>query len=276
MDARNALLDEKLSKGEDVDPAFMGFSALDISILNADGDEIEPAAPVRVEMKIKALPGVEDLSSVEHTLAVQHHVETEKGVVLETVFDGSTEASFVMDTDEAIAAVNTHDTTDNVVFTTSLFSTFTVTWGNANQTVSYLYATAAGTYAWQFTDDGNSTYTSYNTNNLYIMGADQLPVAGGVKRSNSNGTATGDIYLVYTKQDGAEGDGTVSDADSSFHIYFRYNGRTYADVTVHYVDQEGNNIRRTHIISFLSTHNVYFSWFSILWILFGLHKHNIF
>lgn len=245
IDARNALLDEKLSKGEDVDPAFMGFSALDISILNADGDEIEPAAPVRVEMKIKALPGVEDLSSVEHTLAVQHHVETEEGVVLETVFDGSTEASFVMDTDEAIAAEHTHDNTDNVAFTTSLFSTFTVTWGNANQTVSYLYATAAGVNTWQFTDDGNSTYITYNTNNLYIMGSNQLPVSGGVKRSNSNSTATGDIYLVYTKQDGAEGDGTVSDADSSFHIYFGNNGRTYADVTVNYVDQEGNNIRRT-------------------------------
>ncbi|MBR3170550.1 MAG: VWA domain-containing protein [Lachnospiraceae bacterium] len=245
IDARNALLDEKLSKGEDVDPAFMGFSALDISILNADGDEIEPAAPVRVEMKIKALPGVEDLSSVERTLAVQHHVETEKGVVLETVFDGSTEASFVMDTDEAIAAEHTHDNTDNVAFTTSLFSTFTVTWGNANQTVSYLYATAAGVNTWQFTDDGNSTYTTYNTNNLYIMGTNQFPVSSGVKRSDSNGTATGDIYLVYTKQDGAEGDGTVSDADSSFHIYFTNSGRTYADVTVHYVDTEGNNIRRT-------------------------------
>lgn len=89
--ARNAVLADKKARGEQVDLSSFNMAALDISILNPDGEEIEPEASVQVDIKIKDLPGVEDVRKVADTLAVQHHVEVDDGVVVETVFDGSTE-----------------------------------------------------------------------------------------------------------------------------------------------------------------------------------------
>ena len=172
--ARKAVVADLLARGEDVDLNALGLAALDISILDADGNEIEPAAPVQVDMKIKALPGVEALDEVADTLAVQHHVETEDGVVVETVFDSSAEASFVMDTNEAVAAEGTPVDPESVdlsqlgasvealyaeavgadaaaedeaeaedevelevSFPTEAFSTFTVTWGTGGGPETY-------------------------------------------------------------------------------------------------------------------------------------------
>jgi len=158
--ARNAVLADKKAKGELVDLSSFGLAAMDISILNPAGEEIEPEAPVQVDIRIKELPGVEDLNEVADTVAIQHHVEVEEGVVVETVFDGSTEASFELETDETVAAegiavdpnsVNEEDfavsetpasnpgedieNIENdeieVSFQAPAFSTFTVTWGSA-------------------------------------------------------------------------------------------------------------------------------------------------
>ena len=158
QNARNAVLADILSRGETVDLSTFGLAALDISILNAEGIEIEPAAPVQVEMSIKELPGVEDLNEITDTLAIQHHVEVENGVVVETVFGGDREAFFRLETDETVAASGTavdpnsvsdedfarNEPSDwdsnegsesddvNVSFPTDVFSTFTVTWGNSS------------------------------------------------------------------------------------------------------------------------------------------------
>ncbi|MBQ7656594.1 MAG: leucine-rich repeat protein, partial [Clostridia bacterium] len=109
--ARKAVLADKVAKNEQIDLYTFGFAALDISIVVEDEagnlNEIEPAAPVQVSMKIKSLPGVADLSEIADTLAIQHHVEVENGVVVETVYSGQPDASFTMETDEAIAAVGT-------------------------------------------------------------------------------------------------------------------------------------------------------------------------
>lgn len=102
--ARNSVLADKKARGEWIDLSSFGLAALDISILNPDGKEIEPEAPVQVEIRIKELPGVEDLSEVTDTLAIQHHVEVEDGVVVETVFDGNPDASFKLETNETVAA----------------------------------------------------------------------------------------------------------------------------------------------------------------------------
>ena len=102
---------------------------------------------------IMKLPGVDKLGEIEDTLEIQHHVEVEGGVVVETVFGGSTEASFKMETNENVAADGStvdsgfaseedfalpkgavsHSGKDeepnniNVSFKTPVFSTFTVT-----------------------------------------------------------------------------------------------------------------------------------------------------
>ena len=101
-EARKAVLADKLAKDGAVDISGFNLAALDISILNPEGDEIEPEAAVTVDIRIKSLPGVDDLSEVVDTLEVQHHVETENGVIVETVFDGEIEGSFTQETDAKV------------------------------------------------------------------------------------------------------------------------------------------------------------------------------
>lgn len=147
--ARKAYLADCRERGEAVNLDTLGMAALDISILNKAGHEIEPSAPVQVDMKIKALPGVEDLGEVENTLAIQHHVETKDGVVVESVLDGKMEGSFRMDTDEKVVADGKVVDPESVKesdfptpkpekveeldtkFEANAFSTFTISWNEA-------------------------------------------------------------------------------------------------------------------------------------------------
>ena len=119
-EARNAVLADKKARGEWVDLDAFNLAALDIAILDADGNEMEPAAAVQVDIKIKELPGVEDVSAVMDSVEIQHHVETDAGVIVETVYSGAeaedtepaaqsapdsaAEASFQMEPGEAVAA----------------------------------------------------------------------------------------------------------------------------------------------------------------------------
>ena len=180
--ARNSVLADKKARDEQVDLGSFALAALDISILNPGGEEIEPEAPVQVEIRIKELPGVEDLSEVADTLAIQHHVEVEDGVVVETVFDGSTQASFKLETNETVAAegiavdpnsVSEEDFAPSnvtpldfeaiegvkgfqtnkktITFEVKAFSTFTVTWlkdrDSSNSTMNLRWTSGYGYYA---------------------------------------------------------------------------------------------------------------------------------
>ena len=167
--ARNSVLADKKAKGEKVDLKSFGLAALDISILNPNGEEIEPAAPVQVDIRIKELPGVEDLDDVASTLAIQHHVEVKDGVVVETVYDGNAEGSFKLETNETVTkegdavdpgSVSEEDFADPEItiledadapqskyisksFEVTAFSTFTLTWmkdrGSDNSTVNLMW-----------------------------------------------------------------------------------------------------------------------------------------
>ena len=189
--ARNAVLADKKARGEQVDLSSFNMAALDISILNPDGEEIEPEASVQVDIKIKDLPGVEDVRKVADTLAVQHHVEVDDGVVVETVFDGSTEASFNLKTSETAAAegiavdpgsVNEKDFDAsvskeaeglNIDFETTAFSTFTVSWrsGYSSRKVTVHYV-----------DESGRELTISNSNNTY---------------ENLDANSTSPAYLIY-------------------------------------------------------------------------------
>ena len=146
--ARNAVLADKKEKGVFVDIDNFGLAALDISIIDPDGNEIEPSAAVQVDIKIKELPGVEDLAEIKESLEIQHHVEVEGGVVVEKVFDGSDEGSFQMDINEKVVeegtTVDPNSVSDedfridenesvgiDASFDTEVFSTFTISWNNA-------------------------------------------------------------------------------------------------------------------------------------------------
>ena len=158
-DARNAVLADKKEKDEFVDIDDFNLAALDISIIDPNGQEIEPEAAVTVDIKIKDLPGVKNLDEIKETLEIQHHVEVPDGVVVEKVFDGSVEGSYKMDTDENIVKVGTVVDPDSVneddfrikesddeieaSFETGVFSTFTITWrqnqNNRTTTIHYGY-----------------------------------------------------------------------------------------------------------------------------------------
>ena len=187
--ARNSVLADKKARGERVDLSSFGLAALDISILNPAGEEIEPEAPVQVEIHIKDLPGVEDLSDVSDTLAIQHHVEVEDGVVVETVFDGNTDASFKLETNETVAAEGAAVDPDSVSeedfpapeaveterldieFEAAAFSTFTISWNNAY---------GNGVKVHYVDEDGN-----------------ELPVKNSTFLSELSGSSTSPAYLIY-------------------------------------------------------------------------------
>jgi len=160
--ARDAVLADMRARGEAVDEGTLGLAAVDIAILDADGNEIEPAAPVRVDMRIMALPGVEDLGDVAGTLAVQHHAEAEEGVVVETVYDGDGKASGNV-------------TGLDIGFETASFSMFTISWRNNSNT----YNRSARVH---YVDESGRELTISNPSNLY---------------PTLNADSTSPAYLIY-------------------------------------------------------------------------------
>ena len=132
---------------------------MDISIISPEGEEIEPEAAVQVDMKIKDLPGVENLNDVKDTIEIQHHVETEKGVIVESVYDGGLNASFKQDTVENIASKKANIAVDpysvniseletlnaadlpeiDASFETNAFSTYTISWSTGYYGPYYNY-----------------------------------------------------------------------------------------------------------------------------------------
>ena len=91
--------------------------ALDISIVCADGQEIEPATPVRVEMVIKNLK--DELKFTGDSLSILHLDRSAGDVRVETVADAGDMANIHLNKETATAA-----------FTLDSFSQFAITYGN--------------------------------------------------------------------------------------------------------------------------------------------------
>ena len=105
--------------------AGVGIDVFDLAIFDNNGNEIEPAAPVQVELTVKSLP--DDVSAAEFaaTVKVTHLRETGEGIRVEVVAeDGdSTPGSIDVQKDAAV-----------LTFETDSFSTYTVSWTNNNET----------------------------------------------------------------------------------------------------------------------------------------------
>lgn len=247
--ARNSVLADKKARGEWVDLSSFNLAALDISILNQDGKEIEPEAPVQVEIRIKELPGVEDLGEVADTLAIQHHVEVEDGVVVETVFDGNTAASFELETNETVVTKGNvidpdsvseedfllnddtaekwnetvlDDRTLVVSFESSVFSTFTVSWGDpiGGNAGTYAHIQAGNNlvnnqkyiiYGWDAAD--NKYYALVPSSDLHTV---EITLDG-----NNIVEYTGKEELYWTVNTG------YKDGDTYYSFSFSENGHTY-------------------------------------------------
>ncbi len=114
LEARTALVEKRVKEDEFFNDETFGMTALDISILDRDGNEIEPRTPVQVSMKVKSLPGVEDIQSITETLRVDHLVDREGRQQIEEM------VSQISDTSDGSLELS---------FETPSFSTFTASWG---------------------------------------------------------------------------------------------------------------------------------------------------
>ena len=99
------------------------LSLLDISILDADGNEVEPKAPVQVEIVMEQLPEDTTGCIIKNTLHVQHYKETENGLEPETVALAN----------EGIGEIWVDgDDVTTVTFNTDSFSFYTLAWNEHN------------------------------------------------------------------------------------------------------------------------------------------------
>ena len=118
-DAVKEVEDEKEEDvAEEADKPESGFDALDISIVDPDGNKVEPKGDVTVSINMKSLPNGFAAADLEKTLEVHHLVESGDNVKVEQVAGAEEDGS----------KVTADDNGASVEFTTNSFSTFTVTW----------------------------------------------------------------------------------------------------------------------------------------------------
>lgn len=98
-----------------------GFAALDISILDKEGNEIEPKAAVEVEIQLSQLP---ENVNTDTEITVNHIDESTGIAVVQAVADTAEETEGTVEVTEDAAVVN---------FTVDSFSTFTITYGAAEE-----------------------------------------------------------------------------------------------------------------------------------------------
>ena len=149
--------------------------ALDISIEGADGQLIEPEAPVRVEMVIKNLK--EELYFAEDSMSVLHLDASSGDVKVETVADAGDKGNIQLDEENATAS-----------FTLSSFSQFAVTYGNyVRVNVHYV--------------DVNGNELTGSTRGVSVYNGSGLVLGDYANRMNQSGyTYLGAHYGVYSGQ----------------------------------------------------------------------------
>ena len=133
-------LDAVASELADADVDYAGLLALDVRFADADGNEVEPSAPVSVSFEtLQAVLGDGvDASSI----TVQHFTEDEQGDVakVETVADAGDESDGTVSVGDGVQAMSADmdaDASDASVtaeFTVDSFSTFTITWSGNRKT----------------------------------------------------------------------------------------------------------------------------------------------
>lgn len=224
---------------EEVQPEDDQFTALDISIVDAEGNEIEPASAVQVEIEVSELPeGVNE----DTEITVSHINESTGSPVVETVADTSDETEGTVEVNEDAAVVN---------FTVDSFSTFTLTYAaksadnadnnegietyarndlnvslideNGGSVGSGTAAISANNTSWTSVDDLAPSISGYNFVGAYVsanrnteityiryyeswrpFGEDRWVYSTSSTTPNSydSGTDLNSIYFVYEADDG--------------------------------------------------------------------------
>lgn len=175
----------------------VGLDVLDLSILDADGNEIEPAAPVQVEIVMKALPESVSENDFYASATVTHIKETENGPQPEIVAGNATglPGEIAVENGEAVAT-----------FETESFSTYTISWGSSG-----------GNHA--------RVHYGYLQNGTFVE-FDQSVFSHGVPSISNSSTPN---YLIYDVE-GYEFDHAYRNSDTSanqIQPYLSYSSNTY-------------------------------------------------
>ncbi|MCI1398405.1 MAG: hypothetical protein LKH04_10010 [Lachnospiraceae bacterium] len=131
LTAKEAVVEEKQKEDKDFDEKTLGMAALDITILDKQGNEVEPAKGAKVDVKIEMteLPEETDSESLKESIEIQHIKNDAATTVADTA--EKTGGSVEVKSDKATAD-----------FSVDHFSTFAVTW---NQELTTKVLTADGT-----------------------------------------------------------------------------------------------------------------------------------
>ena len=84
-EASEELPDDVMAVSEEIKTFPAGMAAMDITIYDSEGHEVEPKAPVTVSIVMKSLPEDLDIDEFSETAAVHHLNETPDGTVEEIV-----------------------------------------------------------------------------------------------------------------------------------------------------------------------------------------------
>ena len=135
--AREAVVNQKQSEDFVFDEKEFGVAAFDLSIVDKDGNQVEPKAAVDVSMNMKSLPEEAVEKDAQCTIEIHHLNESSGDVAVETVasaFDGS---------------IQVEEETAKAEFQLESFSTFTVSWnrrGTSNNSTTFGWADGTNAY----------------------------------------------------------------------------------------------------------------------------------
>ncbi len=134
-EAKALVTEKKKAENKFFDVSSMGLDALDISIVDKDGKEMEPAAPVGVKIERKSLPENVDEQDLQNTMEVEHIDESSGKAVAYKVADTNDQTSGTVSIDKSGAVAE---------FQVGSFSKFTITWENNKNSATVFFVDQAG------------------------------------------------------------------------------------------------------------------------------------
>lgn len=119
-----AQLNEKVESEEQT---LQGFLAYDISLVDPEGNKFEPNGEVKVSIEYKKAMIPEEVTDVENTEVTVHHFEEDENGEVKEIVD-----MVAQETIETTVTVTEQVEIEKAEFTTTSFSTYTITWKNSN------------------------------------------------------------------------------------------------------------------------------------------------
>ena len=261
-DAKALVVEKKKAEDENFDESAMGLDALDISIVDKDGKEIEPEAEVDVKIERKSLPEDMDAEALQETMEVQHLDESGDTIAVTTVISS-----------EDTGKITTTDNTVTADFKISSFSKFIITWastGSSTETSTTLrwrsnYSTLKSVKVYyvdeknnliprpnEIGDNVNRTLSTYSNdivdiNSVLGKSIDGYEYQYAYINDSSNSVVTSitagrggknsNVTLTYSNND------TDYQLNKTYDIYLVYSGGTSLEkqTTIHYGYMNGDD-----------------------------------